>query len=180
MRSFTLCLVVAWAIPFVGPHGLLAEQPTPLKQEAPEPREVTAWLNGPPQKMAELRGRVVVVHFQSLGCVNCARNYPWYKSWHKDLSERGVTIIGIHSPETEAEKDIDKLREHVKKNGLTFPIAVDNKMENWRAWGNRLWPCVYLVDKRGVIRWRWNGELKYGPYDGNAILRRKIDQLLKE
>ena len=180
MQRLLAGALVALCGTFVCCWQAAAEQPQAQQREAPEFSEGTTWLNGGPVKLADLRGRVVVVHFHARGCVNCVRNYPWYQKWHRELGPKGVVLIGIHTPETEAEKDVDKLREHLRTHGLEFPVAVDNEGANWKAWENRLWPCVYLIDKRGIVRWRWDGEFKYGPYDGDKTLRRKLEQLLRE
>ncbi len=52
-------------------------------------------------------------------------------------------------PETKGEADVRKIREKAKENELTYPIAVDNELANWKAWGNRWWPSTYLIDKQG-------------------------------
>ena len=91
---------------------------------------------------------------------------------HQDL-----VIVGIHTPEFESEKDLDRIEERAAKNKLTFAIAVDNEGANWRAWGNRYWPCLYLVDKAGKVRQRWEGELGKDGYEQMTAL---IDELLAE
>jgi len=63
---------------------------------------------------------------------------------------------------------------------MTYPIAVDNGWANWNAWGNQLWPCVYLVDKKGIVRYRWDGELDYGGVRGEQMMRKRIEALLAE
>jgi hypothetical protein len=72
---------------------------------------------------------------------------------------------------------VDRIKDRALKNRLTFPIAVDNDQANWKAWGNRYWPCVYLVDKTGAIRQRWAGELGD---DGFKKITTQIDELLAE
>lgn len=91
-----------------------------------------------------------------------------------------MTIIGIHTPETEAEHDRDKLLAQVEKHKIKYPILVDNDMKNWNAWGNRWWPSTYLIDKNGWARYRWDGELKWKGTDGEKIMREKLDELLAE
>jgi thiol-disulfide isomerase/thioredoxin len=147
---------------------------------APELSGVTAWINSPPLTLRALRGKVVVVHFWTHGCHNCVNNYPHYKSWQKRYEGEDVAFLGIHTPETPSERDIDRIRQQAEKNGLTFPIAVDNDGVNWRAWKNQYWPSVYVIDRRGRVRQGWEGELNYGGLKGEEILRRVIDALLRE
>lgn len=108
------------------------------------------------------------------------RNYPWYAGWHKDFGDRGVTVIGIHTPETKDEARLERVRQKVKENKMDYAIAVDGSSKTWMAWDNRFWPCTYLIDKQGNVRYRWDGELNWKEAKGEAIMRRKIELLLAE
>ena len=112
--------------------------------------------------------------------MNCHRNYPWYRDWHDSLSNRGLTIIGVHTPETETEHNVQSVREKTKQAGFKFPILIDNDTKNWDAWGNSMWPSVYLIDKRGYLRYWWYGELNWNGAGGHEVMRKRIDQLLAE
>jgi peroxiredoxin len=148
--------------------------PTP----APELTEVTDWVNSKPLKLGDQKGKVVIVRFWTNGCINCIHNYPHYRSWtEKYKDNKALLMVGIHTPEFDAEKDVDQIKAKAKKNQLTFAIAVDNKQANWKAWGNQYWPCVYLVDKAGNVRYRWAGELGD---EGYKKLTGLIDELLAE
>jgi predicted transcriptional regulator len=91
-----------------------------------------------------------------------------------------VTIIGIHTPEFDHEKKLEAIKKKVKDNKMEYPIAVDTQGKTWAAWGNQYWPSVYLVDKKGKVRYCWVGELNSGGAKGQAIMRAKIEELLKE
>ena len=91
-----------------------------------------------------------------------------------------MTIVGIHTPETVGERGIEGVREKAKQNGLLFPIALDESGHNWQAWSNNYWPSVYLVDKRGNVRYRWEGELNFRGARGEQVMRQRIEQLLAE
>jgi peroxiredoxin len=147
---------------------------------APELRGVTRWINSDPLTMKGLRGKVVVVHFWTNGCYNCVNNYPHYKAWQERYSGKDVVILGIHTPETSGEHDIDRIKTQAAKNGLKFAIAVDNDAANWQAWNNRCWPTVYVVDRRGIVRYGWEGELNYSGQKGEEKVRQVIDALLLE
>jgi peroxiredoxin len=144
---------------------------------APELVDVTDWIGTKPVKLADWKGKVVIVHFWTHGCINCINNYPHYRAWTTDFQNKDVQILGIHTPEFDREKKKDAIEAAMKTNKLTFPVAIDNTSSNWNAWGNRYWPCVYLVDKAGIVRQRWDGELGK---DGEAKMRKIIEQLLAE
>ena len=91
-----------------------------------------------------------------------------------------MVVIGIHTPETASEKNIATLEKKMKDAGLTFPIAVDNKATMWKRYYNQYWPSIYLIDKRGIARWGWSGELSWKGAKGETLMRKKIEDLLKE
>ena len=91
-----------------------------------------------------------------------------------------MIVLGVHTPETEGEADLAQVRKKVKANGMKYPIAVDRDGKTWNAWDNRFWPSVYLIDKHGYVRYRWDGELNWNGTNGEAILRKKIEELLAE
>src|SRR5580658_2905819 len=103
-------LPIAFLLVLVGiAPAASAQPPAPavLNAKAPELEERSAdeWLNSPPMKLSELRGQVVVLHFWTFGCINCRHNDAAYKAWHQKFSGKGVTMIGVHTPETEHERD---------------------------------------------------------------------------
>ena len=119
-----------------------------------------------------------MVHFWTNGCINCVHNYAYYQKWMEQYKDRkDFQMIGVHTPEFDGEKNIDRLRERIKKNKLTFAVAVDNSSATWKAWNNEFWPCIYLVDKSGNIREKWAGELREKEFQ---LMTERIDALLKE
>jgi hypothetical protein len=91
-----------------------------------------------------------------------------------------VTILGIHTPESEGEKDIDRVRKKVRENGMEYPVAIDNQAQTWKTWTNNMWPSTYLIDKRGYVRYWWYGELNWEGAQGEKYMREKIEELLAE
>jgi peroxiredoxin len=145
---------------------------------APEFAGISDWLNAKELKIADQKGKVVVVHFWTNGCYNCVNNYPHYRAWQEKYKDtKDYVMVGVHTPEFASEKDLDRLKDRIAKNKLTFAVAVDNDSKTWTAWGNEYWPCVYLVDKVGNIREKWVGELQDA---GFKTMTAKIDELLKE
>ena len=157
--------------------------PTKLKRVyafAPEFALVEHWINSTPRTMRELRGKVVLVHFYAFQCHNCHANFGIYQRWHKELTDKGVVVIGIQTPETNRERDADAVKAAAKERDLKFPIMIDLKSENWKAWGNTMWPCVYVVDKQGYIRLWWPGELNWKGATGDKTIEQAVDSLLAE
>ena len=94
--------------------------------------------------------------------------------------DKGLVVLGIHTPETSNERNATLLRKDTRAQKLTFPIMADIQNKNWNAWGNSMWPTVYLIDKQGYVRYWWFGELKWQGNDGEKIFRQRIEELLAE
>ena len=132
------------------------------------------WINSEPLTLKSLRGRVVLVDFWTFGCYNCRNTLPFLKRWHESYSDKGLTIVGVHSPEFDAEKKIENVRREVASLGIRYPVVTDNDYETWRAYKVEAWPTAFLLDKSGQIRWVHVGE---GAYDE---AERTIQKLLAE
>lgn len=147
---------------------------------APPFEQIDAWINTEPLTWDKLDGKVVAVHFWAFGCINCKRNLPHYQSWYETYAGKGLFIVGMHTPETQAERVPEAVREKVAENGIRYPIALDGAAKNWNAWATRWWPSVYLVDKQGYIRYWWYGELNWQGANGEKLMRLRIEELLAE
>ncbi len=159
--------------------GVQAADPQDKPSLAPEFPEGIRWVQSEPLTLEKQRGQVVIVHFWTFGCINCIHNYPVYKAWQEKYADKGVTVIGVHTPEFANEKDVDRIKTKARDNGLKFPIAIDNDSKIWKKWDNHYWPSIYLLDKKGRIRFHWDGELHLDTDDGKKFASR-IDELLAE
>jgi thiol-disulfide isomerase/thioredoxin len=147
---------------------------------APAFEEVAPWINSQPLTWDKLRGQVVAVHFWAFNCINCSRNLPHYQAWHERYAGKGLVIVGLHTPESAAERVVESVRAKVRENKMTYPVGIDGAAKTWQAWSNRCWPSVYLVDKQGYVRyWRY-GELNWQGTYAEEMMRGKIEELLAE
>ncbi len=119
------------------------------------------WLNSPPLTLAELRGKVVLVEFWTFACWNCKNVEPHVRAWHERYAEQGLTVIGVHSPEFERERDLANVKQYVAEHHMAWPVLVDNGFRTWKRFANRYWPAFYLIDKQGHIRHQRFGEGGY-------------------
>ena len=83
------------------------------------------------------------------------------RGWHEKYAQDGLVVIGNHYPEFRYEEDLDNLKEAIIRLEVPYPVAQDNEGVTWRAYNNRYWPSLYLIDKRGHIRYRHFGEGSY-------------------
>ncbi|MGN6169147.1 MAG: redoxin domain-containing protein [Solirubrobacteraceae bacterium] len=121
------------------------------------------WLNSEPLGPDELRGRVVVVNFWTLTCINWMRQEPHVRAWSQAYRDDGLVVIGAHTPEFSFEHEVELVRKATLERGIDYPVAVDSDYGIWRAFDNNYWPALYFVDRDGVIRDMHFGEGRYAP-----------------
>lgn len=141
--------------------------------------EAAQWINSEPLRVDELRGQVLLVDVWTSDCWNCYRSFPWLRALESKLAGQAFRVIGIHSPEFDHERDLDRVRRKVAEFELDHAVMVDNDFGYWRALGNRYWPAYYLVDKRGFVREVFVGETHVGDAQSRRIAE-AIDRLLAE
>jgi thiol-disulfide isomerase/thioredoxin len=121
----------------------------------------TEWLNSEPLGPAELRGKVVLVNFWTLTCINWLRQEPYVRAWSQAYRDDGLVVIGVHTPEFSFEHEIDAVRRATTERAIDYPVAVDNDYAVWSAFANHYWPALYFIDTDGVIRDEHFGEGRY-------------------
>jgi thiol-disulfide isomerase/thioredoxin len=146
----------------------------PVEGHLPGFDGATGWLNSSPLTPAELRGRVVLVDFWTYTCINWLRTLAFVRAWSEKYRDRGLVVIGVHTPEFPFERDVDNVREAAQALRVQYPIALDSDYGVWSAFANRYWPAVYLADAEGRIRYHHFGEGEYD--DGEGM----IQHLLRE
>ena len=128
---------------------------------APELSDIQGWINSDPLTIGQLKGKVVLVDFWTYSCINCIRTLPYLESWYDKYHDKGLVVIGVHTPEFEFEKSYSNVKTAVEKYGIKYAVAQDNNYATWNAFGNKYWPRKYLIDKDGNIRYDHIGEGGY-------------------
>lgn len=126
--------------------------------QAPELVVGGRWFNSDPLTLEKLRGKVVLIDFWTYTCINCIRTLPTLKIWDEKYRDKGLVIIGVHSPEFEFEKNAENVAKAIKDFDLKYPVMQDNDFATWRAYNNSYWPAKYFIDKDGQVRWTHFGE----------------------
>ena len=131
--------------------------------KAPAAPEISngMWINSEPLTLKSLHGRVVLMEFWTFGCNNCRNTLPRLKEWDTQYRDKGLTIIGVHTPELDRERDINQLRREVAQLGIKYPVVTDQDYTTWKAYGVEAWPTVFVLDKQGRVRWNRVGEGYY-------------------
>lgn len=159
----------------VSTAGLVTSKPAPEFTQ----KDQAAWLSSKPLRVADLRGKVVLLDFWTFECWNCYRSFPWLTALEKRYKEKGLQVIGIHTPEFEREKVRENIEEKMEEFGIHHPVMMDNNFAYWNAMNNRYWPAFYLIDKQGNIRASFVGETHEGDRNAEAI-EKVLLQLLAE
>jgi len=148
----------------VNPHTADPASRYPVLGNAPDFTGNQEWFNTPDGRglsLEDLRGQVVLVDFWTYTCINCIRTFPALKEWDRLYRDKGLTIVGVHTPEFAFERKASNVREAIDQNGLAYPVAQDNEYATWNAWGNQFWPAKYLIDSQGRVRYTHFGEGDY-------------------
>ena len=116
----------------------------------------------------------MLVDFWDYTCVNCIRTLPYVQAWHERYRDKGLTVIGVHTPEFTFAQYESNVERGIREFGLTYPIVIDSNRDIWKSFANRYWPTKYLLDKDGYLRYGHFGEGGYGECE------QTIQELLRE
>ena len=156
--------------------GMIPSRTLSEETKAPAAPEISSgqWINSEPLTLKSLQGRVVLIEFWTFACYNCRNTLPSLKKWDAQYRDKGLTIIGVHTPELDFERDINQLRREVAALGITYPVVTDQDYSTWKAYAVEAWPTLLVLDKQGRVRWTHVGE---GYYDQTEHV---IKELLAE
>ena len=141
--------------------------------KAPAAPEISSgiWINSEPLTLKSLHGRVVLIEFWTFACYNCRNTLPALEKWDAQYRDKGLTIIGVHTPELDFERDIDQLRREIAELGIKYPVVTDQDYSTWKAYRVEAWPTLFVLDKQGRVRWTHVGE---GYYDETEQVIKKL------
>lgn len=151
-----------------------ADAPLPVEGTLPALDGATGWLNSPPLKAEQLRGKVVLVDFWTYSCINCLRAMPFVHEWERRYRDHGLVVVGVHTPEFAFERDPRNVMKAVQQLKVEYPVALDNQYSIWRAFNNQYWPAQYFVDAQGNIRAHQFGEGNYA--HSEQVIRRLLTE----
>lgn len=142
-----------------------------LREELPDFPGISEWVNSPVSK-AELAGNPVLVHFWSISCHMCKESLPQINEWREKYAAHGLKVIGVHMPRSEADTNVEKIKETINEYQLTHPVAIDNTMETTDAFQNEYVPAYYLFDESLQLRHFQAGE------KGLNLVKKRLHRIL--
>ena len=118
--------------------------------------------NNLPITISEFKGKkVVLLDIWTYSCINCQRTIPYLNEWYKEYEDKGLVIIGLHTPEFSFEKVQKNVEKAVKDFDIKYPVVLDNDFSTWNEYENQYWPRKYLIDIDGYIVYDHAGEGQY-------------------
>jgi thiol-disulfide isomerase/thioredoxin len=175
-------IVLAVLLPVVG--IALTQQsssPTPPNPDQAPLFAEGQWLNvkdGKPVTLESRKGKPTLVAFWTFACSNCHANLPVYRRLLEKYRAKGVEMISIHTPELKIEHDLGEVKKHIEKFKIDYPVLIDNENKNWNRWKVNVWPTLFVVDGKGIVRYHWKGELNWRGAGGEAKIGEILDELL--
>ena len=137
------------------------QHPPPSSSYPPEFPEGPDWLNTEkPIKLAQLKGKTVILDFWTYSCINCMHVIPQLKKLEEEFPNE-LVVIGIHSAKFANEGNTDNLRKIILRYGLKHPVVNDRDLLVWRSWAVRAWPTLFIVDPAGKVVGQHSGESVY-------------------
>lgn len=109
------------------------------------------WVNGRVDR-ADITGKVVIVDVFTFDCINCKHVTPNLQRLRAGISASDLTIIGVHTPETAQERERANVVRELGRQGVVWPVALDNSFTVWKALNNEYWPTQYIFDRHGALR----------------------------
>lgn len=141
--------------------------------EAPAFQDIEEWINSEPLTLDELSDTIVLLHFWTYTSATCRRVLPHIKNLWDTYGGDAFTVIGVHTPAFDFERDAQNVQDAVERLGVEYPVALDAENTTWKLYGNRYWPRQALIDQEGRIREENVGE------GGHAHLEERIRRLIR-
>jgi len=130
----------------------------PRAYPAPEIAGIEAWINSNPLVLKNMKAKAILIDFWAYSCINCIRTLPYMNHWYEKYHDKGLEIIGIHSPEFDFEKDLNNVTAAVHQYHIQYPVALDNQFVTWENYHNQYWPAHYLLDENHQVVYQHFGE----------------------
>lgn len=167
-------LSIATSVPQIDRTALLQKKAFQYSR-AKELADIEGYINSEPFTLADIVGKkVILIDFWTYSCINCQRTTPYLNAWYEKYKDKGLVIVGVHTPEFDFEKNYQNVASATKKAGIAYPVVLDSNRGTWSAYNNRFWPRKYLIDIDGYVVYDHIGE---GAYDETEL---KIQELLIE
>ena len=173
LTAFAGLAAAAMAAPALAGDATAPFQTADARNAAPDFVGISKWFNSAPLSIGDLRGKVVLVDFWTYGCYNCVNTLPYVTKLYETYKDKGLVVVGIHTPEFPFERSAANVQAALKRHGINYPVGQDNESATWDAWRNQYWPAQYIVDQNGNVVFSHAGEGQYDEIEG--MVRRLLN-----
>jgi thiol-disulfide isomerase/thioredoxin len=178
-RDWSCGKKIEGSLDFLDPETILKKSEDRVVSEkwyaAPDFQWLENWINSDGHdSLDELRWKVVMIDFWTLGCINCINTHKETNLLYDEFKDKWFEVIWLHAPEFAYERKIENVAKSVEEFEMKFPVATDNDFATWKAYNNKYWPAFYLIDAQGNVRYTHFGE------GGYQKKRTAIIELLEE
>ena len=173
LTAFAGLAAAAMAAPALAGDATAPFQIADARNAAPDFVGISKWFNSAPLSIGDLRGKVVLVDFWTYGCYNCVNTLPYVTKLYETYKDKGLVVVGIHTPEFPFERSAANVQAALKRHGINYPVGQDNESATWDAWRNQYWPAQYIVDQNGNVVFSHAGEGQYDEIEG--MVRRLLN-----
>ena len=149
MKRFLILALTSVAL--LGLYGMASRLPL---VGGPAPEITLKDLQGQEIKLSDLRGKVVLLNFWATWCKPCKDEMPAMQASYDKLRGQGLVVLAVNELE-----DTEKVIEHVRKHGHTFPVVMDHDNHVANRYGVLGLPASFLVDRQGIVREKIMGSL---------------------
>lgn len=136
--------------------GCTDKKAAPAAPANPAPEFETVNLDGEEVSLAELEGKVVLLNVWATWCDPCVREMPLLQQLHEELGPKGFTVVGLNA---DVRSKLPVVQRMVRSKQYSFPIWLDFESKAQVAFKLRGYPTSFLIDRKGNIRWKREGEI---------------------
>lgn len=127
------------------------------------------WINSEAIDLADQRGLPVLLWFWTMSCHTCMHQTPFIRDWWNRYHDKGILVIGVHTPRFEFEKDWEHVERFCRENKIVWPVVMDNERRIRDAYRVPDWPWLSLIDAYGIVRFDHAGAADYALTDEQII-----------
>lgn len=132
-------------------------------------------------RIDDMRGSVILVHFWHEGSDPCRNNFGFFGGWMERFGVKGaLKIVGIHGPDTVDNPENADIEKTATKMSKIFPTAIEETDLTMKAWKVGQVPTLFLIDKKGQLRYSWEGQMNFRRLHGDLMVEEKIVELMNE
>ena len=126
-------------------------------------------LDGQEVNISNYKGKYILINFWATWCKPCVRELPSLENLQSNFNAANFEIIAIHIGQTK-----DQVRSFLTEQGISLNVLIDEDitLSNWMV---EAIPTTFLVNKEGIVEYRYVGEKDWGSESVISFIQSKIN-----